>query len=177
MCCMESLLSSAQLWLHVHLFFAPSCGSWRHRNRNSVGSMWVANLFSLKLKGNGPEKKKQRKELPLEIPTWCCQGSINGNLPALRIQISGHGFINITAESAFWTNGLWTRAFSVCRSLKGLPKPFEWIFERKWNVIWTPFWTFLEMDKSCVPVATLAVSEKKALTLWTKCLLYLVLQW
>ena len=37
----------------------------------------------------------------------------------------------------------------------------ERIFERKWNVIWTPFWTFFEMDKSCVPVTKLAVSEKK----------------
>ena len=37
----------------------------------------------------------------------------------------------------------------------------ERIFERKWNVIWTPFWTLLELDKSCVPVTKLAVSEKK----------------
>ena len=42
----------------------------------------------------------------------------SGNLPALRIQISGHGFVNITAESAFWTNSLRTRAFYVRRSLK-----------------------------------------------------------
>ena len=59
----------------------------------------------------------------------------SGNLPALRIQISGHGFINITAESTFWTNGLRTRAFYVRRSLKALRKLFERIFERKWNVI------------------------------------------
>ena len=31
------------------------------------------------------------------------------------------------------------------------------------------------MDKSCVPVAKLAVSEKEVLKLWTKYLLYLVL--
>ena len=86
----------------------------------------------------------------------------SGNLlNALRIEISGHGFINITAESAFWTNGLWTRAFYVRRSLKGLRKPFERIFELKWNVIWTLLWTFFEMDKSCVPVAELALSGKK----------------
>ena len=48
---------------------------------------------------------------------------------ALRIQISGHGFINITAESAFCTNGLWTRAFDVHKSLKGLRKLFEQIVE------------------------------------------------
>ena len=34
--------------------------------------------------------------------------------------ISGFGFINITAESAFWMNGLWRRAFYVRRSLKSL---------------------------------------------------------
>ena len=31
----------------------------------------------------------------------------------------------------------------------------------KWNVIWTPFWALFEMDKSCVPVAKLALSDKK----------------
>ena len=99
----------------------------------------------------------------------------SGISPALRIHISGHGSINITAESAFWRNGLWRRAFYVRRSLKGLPKPFERIFERKWNVLWTLFWTFFAMDKSCVPVAKLAVSEKEVLKLWTKYLLSLVL--
>ena len=58
---------------------------------------------------------------------WC-SGSSSGTFPK-RIQISGHGFVNITAESAFCTNGLWTRAFDVHKSLKGLRKPFEQIVE------------------------------------------------
>ena len=32
--------------------------------------------------------------------------------------------------------------------------------------IWTLFWTFFEVDKCCVPVANLAASEEKVLTLW-----------
>ena len=90
----------------------------------------------------------------------------SGSLPAFRIQISGHGSINITAESAFWTNGLWRRAFSVRRCLKVLGKLFERIFERKWNAIWTLLFRFFEMDKSCVPVAKLALSQKKHWHCW-----------
>ena len=37
--------------------------SWRHRNRNSVGSMWVPNLFLLKLIGNGLETKKNMQHI------------------------------------------------------------------------------------------------------------------
>ena len=73
-----------------------------------------------------------------------------------------------TAESAFWTSGLWRRAFYVRRSLKGLHRPFERIFERKWNVIWTLFWTFFEMDKSCVPLPNLQSVKQKVLTLLAK---------
>ena len=73
-----------------------------------------------------------------------------------------------TAESAFWTSGLWRRAFYVRRSLKGLHRPFERIFERKWNVIWTLFWTFFEMDKSCVPLPNLQSAKQKVLTLLAK---------
>ena len=56
-------------------------------------------------------------------PTMLPRRFNSGNLPALRIQISGHGFINITAERLRHT--VYERGYFTYRSFKGLRKPFE----------------------------------------------------
>ena len=73
----------------------------------------------------------------------------------------GNTHFRARLHSAFWTNNLWRRAFYVRRSLKGLRKHFERILEPKCNVVWTLFWTFFEMDKSCVPLPNLQSVKQK----------------
>ena len=75
-------------------------------------------------------------------PTMLPRRFNSGNLPALRIQISGHWFINITAERLRHT--VYERGYFTYRSFKGLRKPFERIpngilFEHYLNTLrkWT----------------------------------------
>ena len=70
-----------------------------------------------------------------------------------------------TAESAFWTNNLWRRAFYLRRSLKGLRKPFRTNLRTQTGMLFEPYFEHSSKWTNLVP------SAKKVLTLWTKYLL------